>query len=447
MKTLRIRTLTVLGLFLIVLVPWLFFIAVHFMTTQSLSLRDSGAQDSRLQMTLTETMHLIETNADKWTDPNWQEGLHDYLRQASLDAVILTAENRDIYRSNPERSGALLTKERFSVIRDGEVLGRVVIYVPKSNVIPVVAAVAGFLLAIFAAGLIMRRLMVNPLERMSLAARQIAAGDWDVRLPASKITEIAEVGDGFNVMVKGLQQSYRKQTELEEERRFVIAAVAHDLRTPLFALRGYLDGIDQGIAQAPDKLAKYLAVCKEKSAQLDRLVEELFAFTKIEYLNTELSKNTVDLERLLHQASDNVQPSAGQKHISVMMKHGADDFTIIGDAHLLERALNNLLDNAVRHTPPHGTISIECEKDGHRVVFAVRDTGPGFASGELERVFEPLYRSEASRNRATGGAGLGLTITRKIIRRHGGDLVAGNHPDGGAVLSGWLPAGANMKPD
>ena len=121
----------------------------------------------------------------------------------------------------------------------------------------------------------MRRFVLKPLEKMGNATRQIATGDWDVRLPMSRVTEIAEVRDGFDVMVKGLEQSYRKQAELEEERRFVIAAVAHDLRTPLFALRGYLDGLEQGIAQSPEKIAQYVAVCKDKSAQLDCLVEDL----------------------------------------------------------------------------------------------------------------------------------------------------------------------------
>ncbi|MBD2864733.1 hypothetical protein IDH45_22380 [Paenibacillus sp. IB182363] len=125
-----------------------------------------------------------------------------------------------------------------------------------------------------------------------MAARQITAGDWEAKLPRSAITEIAEVRDGFERMVSGLRQAFQKQTELEEGRRFVIAAVAHDLRTPLFALRGYLEGLEQGVAQSPEKTAKYVAVCKEKSAQLDRLVEDLFTFTRLEPLTAACSAAT-----------------------------------------------------------------------------------------------------------------------------------------------------------
>lgn len=212
-------------------------------------------------------------------------------------------------------------------------------------------------------------------------------------MPRSRITEIAEVRDGFEAMVNGLQQSYRKQVELEEERRFVIAAVAHDLRTPLFALRGYLDGLEQGIAESPEKMAKYLAVCKEKSAQLDRLVEDLFTFTKMEYLEAELNNNSVDFKLILQKAVDSLSPLARQKRISIS-NHATDDLLISGDAHLLERAINNLLDNAVRHTPNGGEIVVQSYQEGDKVKFTIRDTGPGFSSEDLERVFEPLYRGK-----------------------------------------------------
>ncbi|MFM1654981.1 sensor histidine kinase [Brevibacillus sp. B_LB10_24] len=440
MRTLRIRTFTMLGLFFILSLPWIFFVAAHFLQTNTLSLGENQAQDQQLQQQVTETIHLIETGVDKWMDPNWQNRLQTHLRKANIDAVLLDASNQEIYRSFSGRKSSLSSTEPLSIREDGQVLGRVVLYMPNSKAVSMIAAFAGLLLAFFIVGVEIRRYILKPLDRMSMAARQIAAGDWDVQLPPSRITEIAEVGDGFKVMVEGLQKSYQKQAELEEERRFVIAAVAHDLRTPLFALRGYLDGIEQGIAQSPEKLAKYVAVCKEKSVQLDRLVEDLFTFTKIEYLEAELHKSAIDLKLVLQKAIDSLSPQARQKHISVILNHSADDFTMMGDSHLLERAISNLLDNAVRHTPSHGEILVGCYKDEDKVIFTIRDTGPGFTSKELGRVFEPLYRGEGSRNRATGGAGLGLTISQRIIRRHGGELIVGNHSDGGALLSGWIPS-------
>lgn len=360
MRKLRIRTYFLFSLVLLLLLPWIFFIAAHLITTQSLHL-----------------------GADR----------------------------------------------------------------PNSYPVPMIAAFAGLLVAFFLVIMGMRKLLLMPLERMGQAARQMASGDWDVQLPQSSIREITEVRDGFEVMVNGLQSAHQKQAELEEERRFVIAAVAHDLRTPLFALRGYLDGLEQGIVQTPDQFAKYVAVCKEKSAQLDRLVEDLFTFTKIEYMEAERIENTVDFHEIVQKSIDSLEHQAQKKHISIIPLFAKDECLMSVDAHLLERAMSNLLDNAVRYTPAHGRILVQCRREGGRVEFTIRDFGPGFAQEELKRIFEPLYRGEQSRNRATGGAGLGLTISQRIIRRHGGELAADNHPKGGAVLSGWLPSMTNYKLD
>ncbi|MCP1311504.1 sensor histidine kinase [Paenibacillus tyrfis] len=438
MRTIRIRTFTLLCFFFIQLVPWIFFVTAHFMETKTLSFAKKQPQDEVLQRHLTDITHLIETNPDKWRDPNWQNQLHTQLQQANIEVAILSASDQEIYRSNPEHQRTLSSTERFSVIENGQLLGKVVIYLPKSNTVQTISVFIGVLLAFIIIGVAMRRFLLRPLERMSLAARQIAAGDWDVKLPWSGITEISEVRDGFEVMVKGLQQSFQKQMELEEERRFVIAAVAHDLRTPLFALRGYLDGLEQGIVQSPEKIAKYLAVCKEKSAQLDRLVEDLFTFTKMDYLEMKLHHKKIDFKHLIQKSIDSLSPLARQKHISIS-NHAEDDCFISGDMHLLERSINNLLDNAVRHTSSYGEIVVQCYIDRDQVKFTIRDTGPGFSPEELQRAFEPLYRGETSRNRSTGGSGLGLTISQRIIRRHGGELAAGNHSEGGALLTGWLP--------
>ncbi|MBD2867251.1 sensor histidine kinase [Paenibacillus arenilitoris] len=443
MRTIRIRTFTFIGLYAIFMIPWIFYIAAYYMENGTIRFATDTQHERLLRGQAAEMMRLIESGAGEWSDPDWQERLHDRLRQAKMDAAIYSASDEELFRSDPERDGPMAATERFSVVADGQLLGRVVLYLPGSNALQAVAAIAGLLLALFIVGFELRRFLLKPLERMSLAARQIADGDWDARLPSSRIKEIAEVRDGFDVMVKGLRQASRKQAELEEERRFVIAAVAHDLRTPLFALRGYLDGMEQGIARSPEKLARYLAVCKEKSAQLDRLVEDLFTFTKLEYLDAELHRSTVDVNRVMRDAIESLGPQAGRKHVAVTAEYAEEELAVVGDSHLLERAMNNLLDNAVRHTSPHGEISVRCRKDGAKVAFAIRDTGPGFSEEELQRAFEPLYRGEASRNRSTGGAGLGLTISRRIMLQHGGELAVGNDTYGGALLTGWLP-GANQ---
>ncbi|MFO1445059.1 HAMP domain-containing histidine kinase [Bacillus sp. Bva_UNVM-123] len=436
MRTIRIRTFTILSLAFILLLPWLFFVTTYIIETKSLSFEMNEIQ----KKDLASTRALIEKNSDNWTNSVWQIQLKSRLQETNIGVAILSESNQEIFKFIPKQNSSSISTEQFSVIQGGNVIGRVVIYLPNSKLIPMIAAFAGLLIAFFIIGYVMRRFIIKPLEKMSIVVREMADGDLEVQLPpVSRITEITEVRDGFKVMIDGLYESIQKQVKLEEERRFVIAAVAHDLRTPLFALRGYLDGLEQGIADSPEKQVKYLQVCKEKSAQLDRLVEDLFTFTKTEFLEMELKENKVDLSFVLQKSIDSVSPLADQKYISIIMNHIDEDCVVIGDSHLLERAMNNLLDNAVRHTPRHGKIFLECYKNGNNVSFTIKDTGKGFSSEELQRVFEPLYRGESSRNRSTGGVGLGLTISNSIITQHGGDLVVGNHSDGGALLRGWIP--------
>ncbi|MCA1295259.1 HAMP domain-containing histidine kinase [Paenibacillus sp. alder61] len=437
MRTLRIRTFTLLCFLLILFLPWIFFVTAHYVETGTVSFTKSQLRNETGQTRWDTALRMIESGAERWTDPLWQNQLLGELQKAKIDAAIQSASGVDVYRSNPQLRGSLSSTVRYSIMEDGRLVGRVVIYLPKTYTVQLMSAIFGFGLALLMIGLAMRRFLLKPLEKMSAAARQIASGDWNVQLPGSGIAEIAEVRDGFEVMVQGLQSSHRKQLELEEERRFVIAAVAHDLRTPLFALRGYLDGLERGIAQSPEKISRYLAVCQEKSAQLDRLVEDLFTYTKMEYLGTDLQEETIDLGAVLRKSMESLAPLAREKRISITM-HGTDECMISGDAHLLERAMNNILENAVRYTPSGGEVNVQYTKEGDQARFSVRDTGAGFNAEEMERVFEPLYRGEASRSRSTGGSGLGLTISQRIIRRHGGQLAVGNHSEGGAIVTGWI---------
>ncbi|MCL6625190.1 sensor histidine kinase [Alicyclobacillus shizuokensis] len=433
MKTVRIRKYMVVGVLSIVVFPWL----VYCLVLQPWS----QWHRPRQQIALNQAMNEIIKNPGDWTNPAWQNHLRKQLTDAGMEATILSPSNHEIFSSGHRHGPQWMPSQQTTVVENGQVLGTVRVFASTTNensAIAAISALAAVILAIFFVGFQMGRHVVKPLESMSRAARQIAEGDLDFRLPVSRVTEIAQVRSGFEIMVAGLRESFQKQARLEEERRFFIGAIAHDLRTPLFALRGYLDGLEQGIANTPEKMAKYVAVCKEKSNQLDRLVSDLFAFTKLEYMEQTLHYDEVDLACVLEASVDSLRPQAQDKAVSIIMERPAYGCVVWADSHLLERAINNLLDNALRHTPSGGEIFVKWHKEPGKTILSVRDTGPGFSGEELNHVFDPLYRGEASRNRATGGVGLGLTIARRIFRAHGGDLVATNHPEGGALLTGWV---------
>jgi len=308
-------------------------------------------------------------------------------------------------------------------------------------------AAAGAILLVLAAAIwLLGRAVLRPLAAMGRAAEGIAGGELDVRLPPSRAREVAEVAAALEGMSAALRASLERQSALEEERRRIeeerklfIGAVAHDLRTPLFMLRGYLRGLESGVAATPEKRAHYLRACRAKADALERLIADLFDYTRLEYLQQEPERAPLELGSLLREVIEGAQPLAEAKGIALALDGPVEPCALTGDGPLLARVVGNVLDNAVRYTPEGGRIYVRWQRAAGALVFAVEDTGPGIATHDLPHLFTPLYRGEASRNRRTGGAGLGLTIARRILQAHGGDLTAANRSTNGAVFTGTLP--------
>ncbi|MDB5077331.1 MAG: histidine kinase [Chloroflexi bacterium] len=304
------------------------------------------------------------------------------------------------------------------------------------------AGVLTFSLALAFVAWLMRRSVLRPLAAMSEAAESIAGGDLDLHFPPSAVREIAEVTAALEGMSGALKDSLVRQSALEEDRRLFIGAIAHDLRTPLFTLRAYLQGLQKGIAATPEKVREYVDECAAKADALERLISDLFAFTRLEYLEQEPERAPLELGALLRQTVEGARPLAAAKDITLALDGPSEPCPLLGDRHLLARVIENLLDNAVRHTPSWGEIRVLWGRTGDTLSFAVADSGPGIAMRDLPHLFTPLFRGEASRNRQTGGAGLGLAIAHRILGAHGGELSAANGPAGGAVFTGTLPAAA-----
>jgi signal transduction histidine kinase len=276
------------------------------------------------------------------------------------------------------------------------------------------AAALGLALVLAVAVTLLGRWILRPLARLAGDADRFAGGDLAVddglRTPTR---EVAQVGEALHGMARALGSALGASAEAERERRFLVSSVAHDLRTPLFTLRGSLEAIERGLGDG-DALAR----AQRKAAHLDKLVGDLFAFSPAEY--AEPSVESVDLAALARQAAETVAPGAVRIDVR-------GEGTVAGDAVALQRVLTNLLENAVRHARS----SVEVRVDGARV--AVADDGPGFAPEDLPHVFDPLFRGDKAR--ARGGAGLGLAIARRLVEAHGGQVEAGNAPSGGACVT------------
>jgi signal transduction histidine kinase len=236
---------------------------------------------------------------------------------------------------------------------------------------------------------------------------------------------VAEVGAALRGMADGLRDALAEQHAAEQQRRFLLSAIAHDLRTPLFTLRGSLEAIEHGIGDAD-----HLRRARDKATLLDRLVGDLFTFSRLEYSGPELAHDPLDPVALAHEAADTVDPG-------ILVVAPATPIAFDGDHGALLRVLVNLLDNAIRHADAEVELRVTAEGDD--VLFEVLDDGPGIADDDLPQLFEPLFRADRTRNSATGGAGLGLAIVQRLTAAHGGTVRAENRPERGARFLVRLP--------
>jgi signal transduction histidine kinase len=287
--------------------------------------------------------------------------------------------------------------------------------------------------------LLLRRWVLQPLARLAADAERIAGGELDIEPPPTRAREIAQVGAALHGMAGGLRDALRVSAAAEHERRFMVTAIAHDLRTPLFTLRGSLEALERGIGDA-----RYLEHAQTKAAHLDRLVSDLFTFSRLEYAPEAIGFEEVDVGALARRAAEDVEPLAAARGCALEV-HGAPRKLVArADPDALMRVLTNLLDNATRHG--RARVVLGTQQANGTIRIEVADDGPGFAPDDLPHVFEPLFRSDRARAAASGGTGLGLAIARRLARAHGGDVEAANGPGGGALATVTLPCAAATEP-
>jgi signal transduction histidine kinase len=387
----------------------------------------------------------VRASPDRWTDPDWQLELQE--RSAGGTDVVLTIGDEEVFRTSEPFAENDTRTVKAITIPDTESPHVAFIYMaPRTGppdelrqwFIPV-ALVAALVLTLGGIAFFLRRSVVRPLESTSEAARRIARGEMDIALPHSRVREVAELKNAFEAMSDELRTSLEHRAAMEGERRMFIAAIAHDLRTPLFALRGSLQGLAHGIATTTEQRTRYLTIALSKADQLERLIADLFTFSRAEYIGEAPEKAPVDLAAFLREIVDGIRQIAEKREITLHVQGPLAGPVIMADAHLLSRVFENVLDNALRHTPDGGTIRLASRDEGTSVAISITDTGPGFPGQDIPHIFEPLYRGDASRNQRTGGAGLGLAIAQRIVSAHEGTITAGNAESGGANITVILP--------
>lgn len=277
---------------------------------------------------------------------------------------------------------------------------------------------------------------------LNRGARALAAGDLQTRVEAQGSDEIASLAREFNRMAEQLATATAARERQEAARRDLIAAVSHDLRTPLTALRGMVEAIADGLVDDPATLARYRNIMRNQIDHLSHLIDDLFELSRLEADAVALNRQRLSVSDLVSDTINALSAEAAARGIELRGETCAGAGSALLDPQRIERVLYNLVTNGLRHTPSGGTVTIKVGPSPARedhVVFSVTDTGEGILASDLPHIFERFYRGEKSRSRATGGAGLGLAIARGIVEAHGGTIGVTSERGKGACFSFSIP--------
>ena len=276
---------------------------------------------------------------------------------------------------------------------------------------------------------VLSRRMTSPIEVLAKAARRLGHGDLSQRVRLQGESEVTALAEAFNSMAADLEYA-------EQLRRNMVADVAHELRTPLSNIQGYLEAIRDGVVE-PDAAA--IRSLSEETYLLSRLVNELQELSLAEAGELKLVYQGEDIANLVRRAVTPWQPQLTAGDISLSLEL-ADDLPLVNiDWQRVNEVLHNILENAVAHTPKGGTINVATSQKGKWVEVSVSDTGEGIPAEDLPHIFERFYRVDRSRARATGGSGLGLTIAKRLIEAHGGTIAVQSKLGEGSRFSFTLP--------
>jgi signal transduction histidine kinase/DNA-binding response OmpR family regulator len=309
--------------------------------------------------------------------------------------------------------------------------------VNQSLVLGALAAIAMALVL----GTVLARQIIRPVRDLSRGAQRIAHGHLDERIQVRGEDEVAQLGHAFNEMAESLQRT-------ENARRQLVADVAHELRTPLMVIGATVEAIQDGVLPAD---GPNLTTIRGEVAALSRLVADLRDLSLGDVGQFPLEREPLDLAEVLDAVAAGFAPTAAAQGTTLAIDFAPDLPWVDGDEGRLQQCVRNLLDNALRHTPPGGTVTLRAVADGDDLLVAVIDTGEGIAAEHLPHLFERFFRADASRSRRSGGSGLGLAIVQQIVLAHGGTIqVTSDGPGRGATFClrfpGWRPPDRAWNP-
>lgn len=270
--------------------------------------------------------------------------------------------------------------------------------------------------------ILISRGILKPLKELKLAAHNISEGNLDFKITYNKNDELGQFCSTFNMMTKKLKESLYKQEEEERKKKELVASISHDLRTPITSIKGYVEGLEDGICEDEDMFHRYLSVIKEKTNTLDVLIDDLFNFSQLDLGKLKMNLQKYDSRELLSNIFMSKEIEFKNKSIKLIIDKPLSSIKINVDKVRIYQVIDNLITNAERAVASDGHIQVGSKIIDNYLSVYIKDNGRGICDKDLPNIFDKFYRGEKSRCREYGGAGLGLAICKYIIEAHEGEI-------------------------
>ena len=278
--------------------------------------------------------------------------------------------------------------------------------------------------------------LINPIKKLQVATQNIKDGNLDFTIDVESKDEIGELCKNFEEMRQRLKDNAEEKLASETENKALISNIAHDLKTPITAVKGYAEGLIDGVADTPEKREKYIRTIYNKANEMDTLLNELTLYSKIDTNRIPYNFAKLNVSAYFSDCIEEIGLDLESKNIELAYFNYADeDVQIIADPEQLKRVVNNIVGNSVKYLDKQrGRINIRIKDVGDFIQVEIEDNGRGIAARDLPYIFDRFFRADASRNSATGGSGIGLSIVKKIIEDHGGKIWATSKESMGTVM-------------
>ena len=262
----------------------------------------------------------------------------------------------------------------------------------------------------------------NPVKEISIAMQNIADGNFDYRLPETRDDEIGQLFGNYEQMRLRLKENAEEKNENEKKQKELVSNISHDLKTPITSIKGYVEGIMDGVANTPEKMDKYIKTIYNKSNDMDRLINELTTYSGIDSNKIPYHFHILNISDYFSDCIEEIGLDLESKNIQLNYTNLAPaDTCVVADPEQMKKVINNIISNSVKYMGhDNGVISISIIDDNESVKIEIEDNGKGIASKDIGNIFERFYRTDASRNSLQGGSGIGLSIVKKIVEDHGG---------------------------